>query len=170
MNARAGVVVSQVAWGASLPFTAFTAPTAELAFKGSLAGFVVAAFASFLCDLDHPQSTIGRYFPWWVRKILGGHRMGAHSIFMVSGCWWLTGYLLDNPIIANAVVVGMVSHILLDMLTVQGVALLYPLVRRKFRIGWMVTGSDGEDLFVFIMKGVGALVFAGYCFIYLGGY
>jgi membrane-bound metal-dependent hydrolase YbcI (DUF457 family) len=169
MNARAGVVSSQVVWLASLPLTA-RAPTPELQIKGAVAGFLVAALASFLPDLDHPMSTVGRYIPGWIRHLMGGHRMLSHSLLAVGSAWWLTGYLLENPIIANAVAVGWGVHIFLDMLTKQGAGLLYPLTRRKFRIGWMTTGSEAEDWFVTGMKAVGFLVFVGYGYLILGGY
>lgn len=161
MNARAGVVTSQVAWLASLPVTA-AAPALATSVKGAVAGFLVAALASFLPDLDHPKSTVGRYMPWWVRKVMGGHRMGSHSFLAVAGAWWLTGYLLENPIVANAVAVGWLSHVMLDMLTIKGAGVLYPVVRRKIRIGWMVTGSRWEDRFVTGMKALGLLVLVGY--------
>jgi inner membrane protein len=151
VNARAGVVTSQTAWLASLPVLS-VAPTLGASARGAAAGFLVAALASFLPDLDHPKATVGRYVPGWVRWILGGHRMGSHSFFAVAGAWWLTGYLLENPIIANAMAVGWLSHIVLDMLTVQGAGVLYPVSRRKFRIGWMRTGSKAEDWFVLGMK------------------
>ncbi len=114
--------------------------------------------------------------PRWFRRVMGGHRMGTHSLLAVASMWWLTGYLLENPIVANAMAVGWMSHIVLDMLTVHGVGLLYPLSRKKFRIGWrsrrrflrrcgfglIVTGSRGEDRFVTGMKALGVLACVGY--------
>lgn len=151
MNARAGLVTSQAAWLISLPVAA-AAPTPVLSAKGALAGFVVAGFASFLPDLDHPGSTVGRYVPARARKALGGHRMGAHSIAAVVVSWWLCGFLVDDPIVARAMAIGWASHVCCDLLTVQGVALLYPFSRRKFHIGWMVTGSKSEDRYMLFLK------------------
>lgn len=151
MNARAGVVTSQVAWLAALPVAA---PEP----KGAAAGFLVAALASFLPDLDHHKATAGRYMPALFRWLVGGHRMGTHSLVAIGLAWWLTGWLLENPSVANAMAIGWGSHVVLDMLTVNGVGLLYPFSRCKFRIGWFVTGSDGEDWFVLCMKVLGALV------------
>lgn len=144
-----------------------TAPTLELQVKGALVGFVAAAFASFLPDLDHPGSTVGRYFPRWVRKSLGGHRMGAHSLLAVFLAWWLAGYLVADPILANAMAVGWMSHVVCDLLTVDGVGLAYPLSRHKFRIGWMVTGSKTEDRFVLGMKFLGGMLAVGYGFLFV---
>lgn len=163
MNVRAGVVTSQVIWLISLPVTA-AAPTTELSIKGAAAGFLVAAFASAMPDLDHHNSTVGRHIPDWFRRLLGGHRMLTHSALSVLFAWWLTGYLIGNPIVANAVAVGWGTHISLDMLTVQGVGLLYPLVSTKIRIGWMVTGSRSEDWFVTGMQALGGVVAIGYVY------
>lgn len=168
MNARAGVVTSQVVWFASLPVLA-AAPTFDASLRGALAGFIVAGLASFLPDLDHPKATVGRYVPRIVAWLLGGHRMGSHSIFSVAGAWWLTGWLLQDPIVANAVAVGWMSHITLDMLTIQGVGLIYPLSRRKFRIGWMTTGSKSEDRFVIGMKILGGAFALWYSVLALSG-
>jgi inner membrane protein len=166
VNARAGVVTSQVAWLASLPVTA-AAPTLELSLKGAVAGFLVAALASFMPDLDHHNSTAGRYMPDWVRPLLGGHRMLTHSLLSIIFAWWLTGYLIGNPIVANAVAIGWATHVAIDMLTLQGVGLLYPLTRRKFGLGWIRTGSTAEDRFVTGMKllGFGVAILYGYLLI-----
>jgi len=163
VNARAGVVSAQVAWGISLPVTA-AAPTLELSIKGAVAGFLVAALASFMPDLDHPKSTAGRYVPDWGRALLGGHRMLTHSILSIIVAHWLTGYLIGNPIVANAVAVGWGVHVAIDMLTPQGVGLLYPLSRRRFGLGWITTGSKAEDRFVTGMKvlGISVAILYGY--------
>jgi membrane-bound metal-dependent hydrolase YbcI (DUF457 family) len=170
MNARAGVVGSQVVWFASLPVM-LTASTLEGRFKDAVAGFIFAGLASFMPDLDHHNSTVGRYVPRIVRKLLGGHRMGSHSFLSVAVAWWLTGYLLDDVNAANAVAVGWSWHIFIDMLTIDGAGVLYPLTRKKFRIGWMRTGSKGEDRFVTGVKwaGVAVAICYGYLFI-AGGY
>lgn len=158
MNARAGVVTSQVVWFASAPLLA-TAPTLLISVKGWLAGTAVVLLASFLPDLDHHNSTLGRYMPKWFRRVMGGHRMGMHSVFLMAGLWYLTRWLMGGdtaPILASAVVVGMGTHVVLDMLTKDRVGLLYPLTRRKFGIGIITTGSVLEDQFVVLVKFAGA--------------
>lgn len=179
MNGRAGFVSSQVVWLASLPVTVtgpvwssavvhlpyyvpFLVPIPGQGMKDALAGFILAGLASFLPDLDHKTATVGRYIPGWVRKAFGGHRMGSHSAISVAVSWFLTGYLLGNPTLASAVALGWSTHILLDMLTVDGVGLFYPLVSRKIRIGWMVTGSRTEDRFVTGVKVLGWMVAVSY--------
>lgn len=162
MNVRAGVVTSLTAWTISLPLAAADP-------KGAAAGYVVVVLGSALPDMDHPGSTVGRYVPRWFQRLLGGHRMGAHSIFAIGAAWWLAGYLLDNTSVANAIAIGWAVHISLDLMTRGRVGLLYPLVKRKFRIGRMVTGSVAEDKFVTGMKVLHWMVAVAYVIIYSRG-
>jgi len=174
VNARAGVNTAWVGWFASLPVTV-SAPvwsSAHLAgttillpgqgMKDALAGFILAGLASFLPDLDHHNSTVGRYVPRWIRGLMGGHRMLTHSALSVLFAWGLTGWLLSNWTLAHAVAIGWGLHIFIDMLTVDGVGLLYPLVKHKIRIGWMVTGSKSEDRFVTGVQMLGGMVAVWY--------
>lgn len=174
MNARAGVNTAWVGWFASLPVTV-TAPVWSSThlygttlllpgqgMKDALAGFLLAGLASFLPDLDHATSTVGRYIPKWIRGLMGGHRMLTHSALSVLLVWLLTGWLLDNRTLADAVAIGWGLHILIDMLTKDGVGLLYPLVKHKIRIGWMVTGSKSEDRFVTGVQVLGGMVAVWY--------
>lgn len=185
MNAKAGVVTAQVAWLATAPWLA-TPDTKEWLF-----GFVVAGVASYLPDLDHPGSTAGRAVPGILQRLFrwacGGHRMLAHSALAVLGVWWLTQFLLEDQTIADSAAVGYSAHIFTDMLTVQGVGLLYgfglpfllagkvlaglgatrlgkTLVRigrafhRKTQFGWMTTGSIHEERYVTWVQRLGMLL------------
>lgn len=71
---------------------------------------------SLLPDIDHAGSALGKSVPF-VSKLFK-HRGITHSLLMLIICWFLM-----SPYIA----VGVASHILLDMLTKQGVKLLWPL-------------------------------------------
>lgn len=169
MNAKAGIVTSQAAWLASLPVTAGTATGFD--YRGAATGFVVAGVFSFWPDLEHEGSTagraVGKRWSWLIRKIAGGHRMGTHSVFAVIViAWWLVGYFTQNPTMANAAAVGWFSHIFTDLLTVQGVGLLWPLTRRKFRIGWMVTGRAGETWYIRLVTLMAVIT----CFLYVQEY
>jgi inner membrane protein len=91
-----------------------------------------ATFGSLLPDIDHPNSFLGRRIWGWLipyherqdiaRKI---HRKFTHSLAFIIGIAVvasLTGY----PVVALGLTVGMVSHLLGDMMTPSGVPLLYP--------------------------------------------
>lgn len=71
---------------------------------------------SLLPDIDHSGSALGKTVPF-VSKLFK-HRGITHSLLMLIICWFLL-----SPYIA----IGVASHILLDMLTKQGVKLLWPL-------------------------------------------
>lgn len=166
MNARAGVVTSQVVWFVSLPVTT-TAATFGETVRGALAGFVVAALASFLPDLEHAGSTagrtVGKRLSAVIRFLTGGHRMGTHSLIAIAVMWLTTRYLLDSQILANAAAIGWSSHVFVDSLTKDGVAPWWPLSRSKTRYGWITTGSPTEDTYVMLVKWlVGAPFAVGY--------
>ncbi|RYC70078.1 metal-dependent hydrolase [Spirosoma sordidisoli] len=89
-------------------------------------------FFALLPDIDHTRSLIGRtVFPLasWLQGRFG-HRTVTHSLFFLSG---VAGLLLLAPK-AYAVVSGyaLLSHLLFDMCTKQGVPLLYPFSKRPF--------------------------------------
>jgi inner membrane protein len=108
-----------------------------------LAGLLVAAAASFLPDIDHPQSTLGRH----VRLIsiplsrVWGHRGVTHSaaavaaIILVLHHYHLSGQKWIWPI-----AVGYSSHILGDFVTRSGIAFFWPL---KLRISIGLWRTDG---------------------------
>jgi len=93
----------------------------------------LAALASALPELDHPESSIGSFFrPISCRiKDRFGHRTITHSflglgvvallfspLILISWVWWL------------AVMVGIFSHIFLDIFNTQGVPWFWPYERR----------------------------------------
>lgn len=68
-------------------------------------------------------------FPDLVDKLTGKHRGIGHSIF------WLVPFTLIgfwNLTIATALVIGIISHIVLDIITTYGCPLLYPLSKTYF--------------------------------------
>jgi inner membrane protein len=78
--------------------------------------------------------------------ILFGHRKLLHNVFasslfalmaymVTSFLVHETGLLIISPLYSSlAIMLGMLSHIFLDMLTVRGVAVLYPLTTSRVRI------------------------------------
>jgi inner membrane protein len=153
MNAKAGIVTSQVAWLAAIPLVA---PD----WKAVGLGFAVAGVASYLPDLDHDSSTAGRNLgplPKILRTVGGGHRMATHSALAVALAYVLATYLV-SPHFGLAVAIGWASHIWCDLLTIQGTGLFWPATRRKFHIGYMVTGRRGEEVYIRLTQAVGVLV------------
>ncbi len=121
-------------------------------------------------DIDQPTAPfwrnlpVGKYFGKIIDKMLGGHRFITHSLLgLVAfgfGLHWLLNLLhpimprVDVDIVWWAFMIGMVSHLFMDMLTKEGVPLLLPLPIKfgippvkAFRI---TTGKVAETL-VFVL-------------------
>lgn len=93
---------------------------------------VPAYIGAALPDIDHPKSHLGRrlkIISRFVSKTFG-HRGFTHSLLFCT----LVGWLLFNvnESVGVGAFFGILSHILLDMLTPfsKGVALLYPIKKR----------------------------------------
>lgn len=111
------------------------------------AALTAAGLGALLPDIDHPQSWFGRR----VRAVsvpialVFGHRGITHSLLALVVC--LAGLLLlGRDAVAAPVIVGYVSHLLCDSMTVGGVPLLWPW-RRNFGLRLVRTGSVVELAF-----------------------
>jgi len=119
----------------SIPTPAMTVSTLIGAFGGCFIG-------GLFPDIDQSTADLYRRFPAGslvgkiIAPILGSHRMISHSFFGIA----VIGYLLrifltrlglivliDMNIVWWAFMIGMVSHILMDLLTHEGEPLLFPL-------------------------------------------
>jgi inner membrane protein len=90
---------------------------------------VLAVIASLLPDICHTQSKIGRkirILSFFIR-LLFGHRTFTHSIlFIVIIGFGL--YVIQTPqYYFITIITGLISHVILDMLTPKGVKLFYPI-------------------------------------------
>lgn len=107
---------------------------------------------AILPDICHAGSKIGRRFPLLakVTQLLFGHRTVTHSLLFVIVVWHLlASYGSYVPAMRDGVVIGMISHLVLDAATAGGIALYWPL-RQKIRLPlYTKTGSLTEHaLFV----------------------
>lgn len=98
-------------------------------YKPDWIGWLLAAVASLLPDIDLPPSKIGRLF-WWVSVPLErrfGHRTITHSavgllaVALVASPLWLV-----QPLYFGCALGGYWSHLWIDMLNVRGVDLFWP--------------------------------------------
>lgn len=100
---------------------------------------------SLFPDIDHQNSFLSRKvkpLSWLTSKVLK-HREFTHSIVGTISIYYLLRLILDKmaidiilgDIFVKAFIIGMVSHILLDMLTVAGVVLFYPLSKARIGVG-----------------------------------
>lgn len=93
-------------------------------------------FGSLLPDIDMRGSYISKRFPN-IHKKMGKklrHRSFTHSLIFICILSFLGDFLLkysDNNIVflclISGIIIGNISHICLDLLTKEGVELLYPI-------------------------------------------
>ena len=95
----------------------------------SITIMTLAVISSLLPDICHTQSRIGRRFKvlsFFVR-ILFGHRTFTHSLLFISIIGILL-YIIQTPeYYLVSIILGLLSHVILDILTPKGVKLFYPL-------------------------------------------
>lgn len=162
--------------GRTHDLAAFTALTATIAFlpleKMTIATAVVAFGANMLGGLapDIDQSTsgiwkeirFGKFFGKLISPLFGKHRFISHSIIGVILFGVLTSVFLgiirnilivDMNIIWFSFMIGFLSHLVADMLTHDGIPLLFPIPIRfgfpPFSFLRMKTGGIIEKGFVF---------------------
>lgn len=120
-----------------------------LGYSSSLSFVAVAAAASMLPDIDSVSSKLGRKLPPFavVLSFIFHHRGFMHSIFPPLLLYFIISRI--SPLIAAAVLVGYVSHLLMDATTTNGVKFLYPL---PFKIrGVIRTNSFMEKIVVMLL-------------------
>ncbi len=100
---------------------------------------------SLLPDIDHPRSKIGKHVK--IISVFFEHRGFFHSGFAVAGLVVLFVSLAKLNVYTLGLIIGYASHILIDVMTKEGIMLLHPF--SKFRInGIMRTGAPFEYLFL----------------------
>ncbi len=116
---------------------------------------ILVLFGSALPDIDQPKSKIGKKFK--IIAFLFKHRGIFHSVFMALiisfGFYLFTGYF-------SAFLLGYLSHLIADALTVTGIAFLYPFSNKRVR-GFIKTGSIMENL-VFLAFIIGIIYILTY--------
>lgn len=99
---------------------------------------------------------------------IGWHRGGYHSVaaglLTAAAAGAITHYVVPayTMTVALAVLVGFLSHLVLDGFNMMGQALLWPLVRRRYHLAWprFRVGSAGETLLAVAL--LGGLAWWGY--------
>lgn len=154
--------------GAAGGFLAGTYIEAPLTLRVIMAG--VGAFGGLLPDIDSKSSLLGRYVPNRLHRYIK-HRGITHSLLFVGIVYavaWLVQYagaardVWGAPAysyIPLALAVGTATHLFADSLTIQGVPLLAPLSKKRFRLLGPFsfrTGSAVEPSVVIVLLAVAA--------------
>ncbi len=91
-------------------------------------------FASILPDIDHTKSIIGKiFFP--ISKYINrkyGHRTLTHSLMFTVMVTMIANLVFMDSDLVTLFAIGYVSHLFLDMITIQGVPLFYPFMKNNF--------------------------------------
>ncbi|WLR42486.1 metal-dependent hydrolase [Bacillus carboniphilus] len=98
---------------------------------------------SLLPDICHSGSKIGRRFPF-LSKIINsifGHRTFTHSLLFLFIIASLLKTFIPFSAISTGVLLGMISHFVLDGMTKRGIMLFYPL---KKSIRFPMTTKTGS--------------------------
>jgi len=149
----------------------------------SIAGGIILAgvlLGALLPDIDEPRSFIGRRL-WVLSRIIRlfdiflrqggksflGHRGAFHSllpIVLFGGLYFgidqaSITYSDEIQLFIQGIIIGYLSHLLLDLLTNRGIPLLYPFSSKKISISLFSTSSTGEwvfklGMFILLMKGI----------------
>ena len=118
----------------------------------SMADYIVTSAAALLPDLDHSSSVLGRRFKLFTFL---KHRGLTHSLLGIALLYFILNgiqtyvYQPIEPYI-NYILLGCISHVLLDMLTPSGVSLFYPF-KKRIKIPLIKTGSWLETAFALCM-------------------
>jgi inner membrane protein len=139
----------------------------------TLATAIAAVFANLVGgitpDIDQPTAPfwrnlpVGKYFGSFFDKLLGGHRFLTHSLLGLAlfgfAAHWLLVFIhplmtrVDTGFVWWAFMIGMLSHLVMDTLTKEGVPWLLPIPIRfglpPFRAFRITTGKAVETFGVF---------------------
>jgi inner membrane protein len=168
MTARTHDLAAISAFG----FIVVTQPVRTITAATFLVALIANQIGGIAPDIDQPTAPfwrnlpIGKYFGKGIDRLLGGHRFLTHSILGLVLFGIALNFLLDilTPIMPHtdtgfvwwAFMIGMLSHLIMDTFTKEGVPWLLPLPFKfgfppvkKFRV---TTGKIAEkSLFIIIL-------------------
>lgn len=124
---------------------------------------------SIIPDIDSPSSALSKQLPFiskpwsFIRKKSKKHKFKTagnilehrgitHTFLFITLLWCFFSIfeLLSNPFITG-LLLGILSHILTDMLNDKGVPLLVPIYSKRIRIAKITTGKGIEKIFFILV-------------------
>ncbi|WP_088007880.1 metal-dependent hydrolase [Indiicoccus explosivorum] len=125
--------------------------TAGLAFASITGGHPLLLFGAgivgaVLPDICHSGSLIGRRLKPLSKVInaVFGHRTFTHSLLFLLLVGTLLEYTIGNAAVTGGILAGMASHLVLDLITKNGIGLFFP-VDVKIKLPFALkTGGPGE--------------------------
>ncbi len=111
---------------------------------------VVLLFFSIFPDIDEKTSKIFKKSkPFSYLAVWFGHRNIFHTIY-VPVAIFLVLFVFNLKLLSLAVLVGYLLHLLLDLITKKGIALFYPLSKKRIK-GFVKVGSLVENLVFLVL-------------------
>jgi len=111
---------------------------------------IVLLFFSIFPDIDESSSKIFKKLkPFSYLASLFGHRNIFHTIYFPVAIA-LVLFIFNLKLLSIAVLIGYLLHLLLDMISKKGIALFYPLSKRRVR-GFIKVGSLIENLMFVVL-------------------
>ena len=127
----------------ALGIVAITTLNINITLGTALVAILVNQLGGIAPDIDQPTAPfwrnlpVGGYFGKIIGKMMGGHRFLSHSLLGVAGFGFLTDLLLkfvhplfphlNTGIIWWSFMIGLVSHLVMDTFTKEGVPWLLPI-------------------------------------------
>jgi len=111
--------------------------------------------SSILPDIDQPNSKISKNIPILsqIISILSKHRGIFHSLFLAI-TFSAAIFFFISPLFSLAVLIGYLSHLLIDGFTKKGINFLHPFGHLHLS-GFIETGTYSETVvFVLIIAGI----------------
>lgn len=128
------------------------------------AGFLLGSIiGSAFPDIDSPKSLISQKIPL-IPKLVNrvfGHRGFIHSLTLLaifSVLFYMSnmnGYYKSLEI---GFLIGFMAHIIQDLFTKGGVGLLYPFVKKKFKLGFTKSGSILDPIITSVLATIWTLL------------
>ena len=134
---------------------ALVASTAmHLSTTAAVAAVTAACVGGLLPDIDHKNSTISKEMKVtsFVARSVSSHR----GLFHAPLLWCILGailyFALPEPycLLVAPVMLGVASHLLLDILNPTGIPLLWPITKKKMRLARVRTGGKLDKAIGFV--------------------
>ena len=120
-----------------------------LKIKNQILFIIILLFFSIFPDIDESSSKVSKKLkPFSYLTNILGHRNILHTIYFPLAISLIL-LLFNLKEISIAVLIGYLLHLLLDAATKKGIALFYPLNKKRIK-GYIKTGSFIENI-IFIL-------------------
>ncbi|WP_411843407.1 metal-dependent hydrolase [Salinicoccus sp. HZC-1] len=113
---------------------------------------------SLVPDICHGGSKMGKAFPILSKiiNLIFGHRSFTHSLLFLVIISFLMDRFFPYDVVKTGLLIGMVSHLILDMATKSGIQLFFPI---NFKVRFPITTRTGSMMENIIFSGLALVSF-----------